>query len=311
MNRLPDVEPVLRAYLADTSDRAPDRVLVDVAARIARQPRRNAWRLRGRLFVNMYTKLAAGLAAVLVVALVGWQLVSGPTWNSGGQATPSPSPTPSPSQAASGPELPAEGALTGGRYLFNEFRTSSLRITASIPSGWQASFGWVAGPTGEEAPNGILVGFMLVDGLHEDPCHWDRADSAQFGQPGNVPVGPTAIDLVNALRASTAFTTIDGPKPLTIGGHEGQAMAIQPPAELNLEECDGGLLQDTHYYLGFSGPDATRARIFGQSTGNYSDLVIVDVEGTRVVALVRHFDGTPAADVDAARGIVESVEFLP
>jgi hypothetical protein len=74
MKRSPDLDLVLRDYFADDGFSAPDHILDVVEERIAREPRRIAWRLRGRPFVNSSTKLAAGLAAVLIVGFVGWRL---------------------------------------------------------------------------------------------------------------------------------------------------------------------------------------------------------------------------------------------
>jgi len=64
MNRTPDVELVLREYLADDGFSAPDHLLEVVAQRIGRQPQRRRWRLLGRPFMNSYAKLAAAAAAV-------------------------------------------------------------------------------------------------------------------------------------------------------------------------------------------------------------------------------------------------------
>ena len=93
MNRQPDVELVLRDYFADDGSSAPDHVLDDVAERIARQPQRLAWRLRRRPIMNTYAKLAAGLAAVVIVAFVALRLVPGGS-NSGGTTTAIPTVTP-------------------------------------------------------------------------------------------------------------------------------------------------------------------------------------------------------------------------
>jgi hypothetical protein len=38
---------------------------------------------------------------------------------------------------------------------------------------------------------------------------------------------------------------------------------------------------------------------------------VLDVAGTRVITVITFFDGTPAADVAAARAIVESMEIMP
>ena len=92
MNRNPDVELVLRDYFADDGLTAPDYVLDTVEGRISRQPQRRPWPFQGRTNVTTQFKLIAGLAAALVVAVVGWNLLPR-SGGSGGSPTPSPSAT--------------------------------------------------------------------------------------------------------------------------------------------------------------------------------------------------------------------------
>ena len=114
MNRSLDVDLVLREYLAESGDRAPDRVLADVAARIAHQPRRRTWRLHGRPFMNSNAKLALAAAAIVIVAVAGYNLLPRQS-NIGGPSIPpsngvpsTPASTPDPTQAAD----PLAGAWT-------------------------------------------------------------------------------------------------------------------------------------------------------------------------------------------------------
>jgi hypothetical protein len=89
MNNRPDVEPVLRAYLAESGDRAPDRVLEDVAARIARQPRRRTWHLHGSPFMNAIAKVSVAAAGIVVAAVIGYTFLSRPaTGQVGAGSTP-------------------------------------------------------------------------------------------------------------------------------------------------------------------------------------------------------------------------------
>jgi len=108
MNRTPDVELVLREYLADDGFSAPDHLLGVVAQRIGRQPQRRRWRLLGRPFMNSYAKLAAAAAAVLIVGFVGWRLVA--TDNEPGTV---PSPSPSATSTDEPTPNPLAAALSG------------------------------------------------------------------------------------------------------------------------------------------------------------------------------------------------------
>jgi hypothetical protein len=314
LNRLPDVEPVLRAYLADTSDRAPDRVLADVAARIADQPQRRTWRLRGRPLMNGYAKLAAGLAAVIAVAFVGYNVLPG-VGNFGGQPSPSPASTPSPSPRATGSlfgpaaaPLPDEGALVEGAYIF-EVEGSSLSLSALVPGGWRADTGDLMGPNGWQEPGGVTVGFTTVDGLYQDPCHWSKFGNG--GGPVVVPVGPKAIDLVDAIKASSNFVITERPQGVSLGSHTGYTMQIKLPDGIDLMECDLGDFGILHHYRGFAGSGETSLKYAPDRLALRTDLLIVDYHGTRLIAYIRHYDGTPDADLEAARAILESVEVLP
>src|SRR5215211_31621 len=98
MNRTPDVELVLRDYFADDGLTAPDYVLDTVEGRISRQPQRRGWPFRGRTNVTTQFKLIAGLAAALIVAVVGYSLLPGTTGP--GTPTTAPTPTAEPTSAA-------------------------------------------------------------------------------------------------------------------------------------------------------------------------------------------------------------------
>jgi hypothetical protein len=129
MNRTPDVELVLRDYFADDGLTAPDYVLDVVEERIGRQPRRHAWRLPWRLnTMNRTLKYVAAAAAVLVVAVLGYNLLPRSSSVGGAPATATPVPTasksPSPTPAtivdpaAPGSDIPAAflGTFTEGDW---------------------------------------------------------------------------------------------------------------------------------------------------------------------------------------------------
>ena len=100
MNRTPDIERVLRAYLADDGITAPDALLDIVERRIGRQPQRRSWRLLRRLPMHTPMKLTAAAAAVIVLVAVGATLLP----RQPGVGDPGPSPTPSASPSpTSGP----------------------------------------------------------------------------------------------------------------------------------------------------------------------------------------------------------------
>jgi hypothetical protein len=315
MNRNPDVELVLRDYLADDGLTAPDYILDVVEGRIRRQPQRRSWRLPWRNPMSTPFKLAAGLAAVVLVALVGWQLLPGRQNGIGSQPSPTPTgqPSVSPSVAPTSVgvvDLP-EGLLPGGRYRIQlSFIDPGLSIVAEVPAGWSGhpEFSAVTSPEGNNVE--VIFSFMEVDGLFSDPCHWDLDGTGAIDQPGDVEVGPAVGDLVTALKANTSYTS-STPNPVTFGQFEGQELELQLPGDDVLSTCDQQGPEspfDGPAYFVFSGKDAGW---YAQGPDNHWQLFIVDVEGTRLVTLLSYFDETSQADVEAARAIVESFEITP
>ena len=164
MNRQPDVELVLRDYFADDGFTAPDHVLDVVEERIARHPRRLAWRLRGRPFMNAYAKIAVAAAAVLLVAVVGYNLLPAgstiggpaptPTATPPTSATPTIAPTTAPTKAlASRPALPAPAELQG-RWLAEIPDVAILTFTATT-----FTISWLGGGSGRIEVEGDEITF--------------------------------------------------------------------------------------------------------------------------------------------------------
>jgi hypothetical protein len=112
MNRTPDVELVLREWFADDGAPAPGFLLDAIEERIGRQPQRRTWPLKRRPTVTTF-KLAAALAAALMIAVVGWNLLPRGTSN-GSAPTPSPTRGIAPTPAASAISLEPTIDLSAG-----------------------------------------------------------------------------------------------------------------------------------------------------------------------------------------------------
>jgi hypothetical protein len=301
MNHSPDVDLVLRDYFADDGLTAPDYILDVVEGRIGRQPQRRSWGLPWRNPMSTPVKLAAGLAAVIVVAVLSYNLLPG---QGDVGRRPTAPPTTAPTTAPTSSPLPIrDGALTEGRYQMEAF---GLSIVADVPEGWYGAPTPFLTSTAEFNEDNVLITLMRVDGLYSDACHWDLDGSGLAAQPGDVEVGPSVDDLVDALRANTSYTA-STPIPVTFGSYQGQTLELQLPGDDVLSTCDREAEDATgSSYFVFPG-----AGIYAQGPDNRWQLYIVEVEGTRVIILLSYFDGIPQADLEAARAIVESFEFTP
>jgi hypothetical protein len=309
MNQSRDIERLLDQWLADGSSVAPDRVIDIVSDRIERQPQRPVWRLDWRhLQMNPLAKAGAAIAAVVLIALVGYTLLPGGSSGVGGPA-PSASPTATRSPAPSAKVLP-DGRLTAGNYSARPFGgdAAGVTLTFDVPDRWTGFPEWaLAGPLDTAAPHGIGMAFFQADGAFDDPCHWDKAGTGTLeGQPGETPVGPTVDDLVADLRANTSYTTTT-PVDVVIDGYAGKQLTIQMPSDVDPVFCDnekGDGIGNSWIFTSGAGP-------YEQGVANRSNLRIVDVDGQRVIVVVKDYVGTPAEDQAAAQAIVDSIRITP
>lgn len=313
-----DFDRALRSWFDDGPTVMPDRVVDGIAHRIARQPQRRTWRLRGRPFMNTYAKLAAAAAAILVVAFVGWQLLPGGGF--GGKPTPAPtqtaaptaaSPTAAASEASEARKMP-DGPLPAGTYFTNPISESPLKVTFEVPGDWDGFGPWgIIGPDGPEAPKGIGIGFLTAEGLFSDPCHWDLARNGSWPQAGDVAAGTTAEDLVAALGANDAYTAT-APVDVVIGGYSGKRVDLELPADVTTG-CDVVAAQSGSGGVSFvwGTTDAAGNGLYIQGPNQRWQVNVIDIAGTRLIVVVDDYPTTPQAYRDAARAIVDSIELTP
>jgi hypothetical protein len=216
-----DMDRLLGIWLDSGPDAAPDRMLDILADRIERQRQRPAWRLDRRPFqMHPYLKLGAAVAAVLIVAIVGWNLLPGQRSVGGPAATPSPAPTATP--LASAAPLPSpEADLAAGRY---EYRPGPRLVSFEVPSGWRLvaadSFGVDFVPIGTPGTTDgdtIKVFYDMRPASRDDHCQ--EVPEPGFGSsahellsgvastPGVVATAPQSTDTANG-RAEVIDVTM-------------------------------------------------------------------------------------------------------
>jgi hypothetical protein len=314
-----DTERILDAYLAPEADRLADRVIDAALADIARTPQRRSWRPAWRSNrMNTYAKVIAAAAAVLVVAVVGYQFLprndnigGQPTAQPSSTATSSPTAQPSPTAtssptAAAIPLLP-EGTLAAGTYRLRPFSSETMTIDATVPDdGWLGGPpNAIGGPVGESnGPNGVFVAFLKAQTIHSDPCHWDKDGSGSAPQEGDIEVGPTVDDLAEALAANASYESTT-PVEATLGGYSGKRLELQLVPDPS--GCDTFTGEGGQSFV-FGGLDGGQ---YAQGGANTWQVTIVDVEGTRLIAVLVAYEETSAADLSAAEGILESVVITP
>jgi len=308
MSQRSDIDRALQIWMADGPTVMPDRVVDVIADRISVQPQRRSWRLLRRLPMNPRLKIGVAIAAVMIVAVAGWNLVARPSGPGGPTATPSP--TPSTPDGTPPPAIPlTEGPLAAGRYWTQPLDgISALTVSFTVPIGWSGFPDWaVLGPEPTDEPRGNGVGFLSASGLFSDPCHWDTKGDGSWPQQGDVIVGPTAADLAEALLVPGRSYTATALPDTTVDGYPAKRVDLQLPADVDFKTCDEvSSVGDGSYWV-WGTSHSGGSDLFAQGPGNRFHLWIIDIEGVRMLIDVNDYAATSGADQDAAQRIVDSV----
>ena len=310
-----DVTRIVRSWMDEGVTQLPDRVLDAVFDQVPATPQRSAsWLARRFPIMNSnFVRFALAAAAVVVIAVVGFQYLGGP--NTGG---PGPSETPQPtatSTASAEPSAPADGSLpVGSPHVLwdgtNGAGELGMTVTVTIPAA-----GWFGTP-GEgvlkkndnaDAPDGAgLTVFArtndLLDGLGDvyvygDPCHW----------ASTTPDSPvTTVD--DAIAALSAQPSRDASAPVDVAydGYAGKYITLHVPDDAVFADCDEGEFRTLVQGAGNSGRSH-------EDPGQFDLLTILDVNGQLVIFDVAYYEGaegTPGSVLDEMAGIVTSVTLL-
>ena len=301
-----DTEAMLDAWLAEGFDVANDRVLDVVEDRISHLRQRPAWRVSGRdNHVNRTFKLAIGIAAGLVVAVVAYSLLpdttgpSAPTATPTSSAPPTAEATPTPSAGARFPawfpptavnDANGAGILPAGDQATRVFNPA---FTYNAPDGWvntydepgyftlfpdtpanQAEF-----RRSENMAQTVLMGIQ--------PKPWFTCESLENNR------GATAAEIVAAM-ATNQVLAISDPVDATIGGLTGKRVDVR-----RSPDWTGTCPADSNLPPGLD-PSEERTRA-----------IILDVPGRGVLVIFLYSISSAGFEPFLAEGmpIIESLEF--
>jgi hypothetical protein len=232
--------------------------------------------------MNKLVPIGIGVAAVAVVAVVGIQLLPSAPGGVGAEPSAEPSAVASPSVAVE----PTRLAVTGG--------PTEVPFLVDVPSTWSVEIGHdqpslVSGDT--TPPAGMFVAFLTAANTFVDPCGRDLRSPV---------VGPTVDDLVAAL-AETPHMTATEPVQTTLGGRPATYLELRADAEL---PCPADA-----FYLFAMGAGAVQPSFYLDGPRQIVRTWVLDVDGTRVVALALHFPEATADALAEEQAIIDSVEF--
>lgn len=310
-----DLDPrtrVVLSWLREDLHEDAERVLLRALDEVDTTPQRRslwtAWRTNS---MTRNLMLAASAVAVLVVAVVGWQLlpkagaapgVGGqPTTSATAAPTPAPTSTPAPTPIAtpvaspSGPPAMTRGPLDAGTYVTRPNPAEAISWQLTVPEGWTGGASWYLHPTavgGPEGPDGVAVAFLHDPAVFVDDCNF----------AGGMTKTGTVAELVAAIRAKDGWT-VSKPEDVTIGGFSGQRLDVQLPADA--ARCGAG--SEAMVF----GEPGTQNGFFQQGPSQQLRVWILDVDGQTVGLVRESFEASPADRVAEAEAIVESSVVTP
>lgn len=278
---------IVRSWLEEGRTALPDYVLDAVLDELPATAQRRAWWPAWRFAeINVYARLAIEMAFVAVIAIAGISFFPRTAGVGGPVATPSPSPSPTP--VASPLVLPTTGtSLSPGTYSLASF---PVGITFEVPEGWGACSASAVEQAVCSTTSNSALSFLIVDNVVADPCDGSKALL-------NLPVGSSVDDLVSAISSLKGFEATT-PQDITVDGFDGKDFTVTAPASPGV--CD---------LRTWATPD----RINGVSAGEANLLLVLDVNGTRIVIAGAYQPGDPTASetLSALRQIRDSVRIQP
>jgi hypothetical protein len=293
---------IVLSWLREDAHENAERMLLRALDEVDATPQRRsfwpAWRLPN---MNNPVRIAIAAAAVLVVALAGYQFLPRNTGGVGGVPTRSPAQsaaatTPASLLPSASPlALMPNGKIPPGTY--RKLGSSNTPFSVTVPAGWtheanQDNFISKGAVVAADvfAGNGVAFATWTVSHVYADSCNW---------QGTLQPVG-TAAEIVDRLASQTGHGT-SGPTATAIGGHEAKAFVFTVAKGFPIATCDLSLIR--------LWPDAGPNENYGLpiSPGQTTTVYVVEVNGKATLVIkIRNQDSTPA-DVAELESIIDSM----
>jgi hypothetical protein len=289
--------PIVTSWLREDAHENAELVLLRVLDEVDTTPqRRSWWPARRTMHMNPAYKVALAAAAVLVAAIVGYNVLP----SARGPGVPTIAPTPVPTEAPTVspsptvPPIPPEGrALEPGQYAI-QVPDSEARALVTVEAGWTSGSYFIMNPPAFSKQ----VSFWTIGNVYRDICDIETGGLPTASDLPIPAVGPTVDDLVAALDAQVN-TDMSPPVDVTVGGYSGKrvAMVVSDP----YDHCIGDFIRPMWV-------DAAGEPQRGLQPGDPDTLWIVDVEGHRVVIVTNDQDSDPDAPASIA-AVIDSIEF--
>lgn len=282
-----------RAWLEDGPVTMPDRVLDAALDEIHLTPQRRApWPAWRAPMNSTLSKAIVGIAAVLVIAVVGFNLASNVSPNDVGGPAATPTPAPSATPVVTPPVDPNFVVGPGEVTLADPGAPATVRLT--VPVEWQGENGGlgVFRERSGDGPPAPAVAIWDPEIVYTDGCQWEGTE---------IEVGPTVDDLANAFGGLTD-REVSEIKDVTFDGYPGKELEMTVP-DVPFATCDR-----SEFRSWTNGRGESRHH---QAQLERTRMIILDVKGERLFLFVRTFADTPQNVYDEIDAILASMQIEP
>lgn len=262
--------------------------------------------------MNSPMRIGLAAAALVVAALVGYQLLSGPNIAGPGPSNLTPIELPStvPLPAGSPVELPSAAPLAAGTYFIRNPYTDDdpvrscdsgcadyTRIVFTLPDGWATTDGFVHkefGQAGEVAFKAWTPGEIYLD-----PCHWQESSTGPISHADDSSGAIVVVDQFPLLNQ--VGTSASGPTNVVLGGQRSLRIDVSIPAELDIATCDRGEFRSWTEWDVVDGANSHHA------SGQIDVVYFVDVDRRTLFVDVSYLPGASEADLAEMAAILSSM----
>ena len=283
-----EMERIVRSWLEPGLTTLTDDVLDPVLDQLPATPQRRRWSARRIAHMSAFAKFAMAAAAVVVVAIVGYNLLGPPGTSQVGGVPPSPNASTSPPVAPSGspaPIAPTSGTIDPGRY---RWTSPGGDVTFVVPAGWTGTdFGIVKNtPTHFELAHYMPGSPDQVTHVYADACK-----SEGRLEPTDPYLSGALEDQAGTEAGTSWFSGPDGFDDQPVG----QFTEIREEPGLDRSTCRYGAEGPLQIWA-----DPEETTFFALAPGHWGGAYVFDKDGTMFVFSADL--GPDATDADLARG---------
>ena len=293
---------IVQSWMEEGPTDLPDRILDAVLDQVpATRQRRFSWPAWRFADMNGYAKFLVATAAIVAVALVGFNLLAPRNGGVPGatQGPPTASPSPSAAAALATPKAaPPNGPVDAGTYRVTEPWFTRSPLTLTLPDGWQREDNvfWGPGPNTYDG-DGVGVASWPLSHVFRDSCQW----TDDLGTDNLRPVGPPE-EVVRALVEQLGHDT-SAPTDTTLGGYPATRMELSVPTDFDIATCHNAFMR--------LWPDEGPKMQYGLpiEPGQRFAVYVVDLDGAAQLVIGTRTEHSSAADVAAMEQVIESIRF--